>query len=255
MRAADPVAKSSSADVVHIDSHADHHPTPVYAKHVDDNPATITAAFDIDLRAWPTQLVQWLVIFGALGVMLGGAKWWIAHQFVEPSRLVASSIAIAPMSRAGAQDIGAEAPPDDSTSPVQTQTTAPTARDPAVAAATEMSARIPVTVGDEPRATEVPAATVDAPIVRAPAEVPYPRRTYNAQPQVPGSAIAKSGIVILSVLIDTVGNVTEVESLRSLDPAHDAAAIVAARLWKFEPTMHRGRPVAVRGNFTVRFGY
>ncbi|MCH7825465.1 MAG: energy transducer TonB, partial [Acidobacteria bacterium] len=42
---------------------------------------------------------------------------------------------------------------------------------------------------------------------------------------------------------------------RGLDPELDAAAVAAARLWKFEPTMHQGRPVAVRGNFTVTFGY
>ena len=91
--------------------------------------------------------------------------------------------------------------------------------------------------------------------MRAPSEVPYPRRIYDVQPQVPSNAAATRGIAVLSLLIDIAGNVAEVEILRSLNPALDAAATEAARQWKFVPTMRQGQPVAVRGNFTVRFGY
>ena len=110
-------------------------------------------------------------------------------------------------------------------------------------------------LGDEPGASEAPTRGLLTPTVRAPAEVPYPRRIHDVEPRVPSSAAARRGIAILALLIDTAGNVAEVETLRGVDPELDAAAIGAARLWKFEPTMHKGRPVAVRGNFSVTFGY
>ena len=85
--------------------------------------------------------------------------------------------------------------------------------------------------------------------------MPYPRRIHDVQPQVPSGVASARGIAVLSVLIDTAGNVAEVEILRGLSPVLDAAAIDAARQWTFEPTVHRGGPATVRANFTIRFGY
>jgi TonB family protein len=209
MRAADAVQNSGDADVVRIDRPADRqHPTPAYAKRANDLPVAGTPSLGVDLRGQLAQLAQWLIVFGALGLLVGGAKWLNARQAVQPFPPVASS------------------------------------------AATGTAAR-----GDEPTASGTPTRGLLAPTVRAPAEVPYPRRIHDVEPLVPSSGAARRGIAILALLIDTVGNVAEVETLRGVDPELDAAAIGAARLWKFDPTMHEGRPVAVRGNFSVTFGY
>lgn len=252
MRAADPVENSGDADVVRIDGPAArHHPTPVYAKRADDGLGTGTLSLSIELRRQPAQLAQWLIVFGALGLVIGGAKWLNARQAVEPERPVVSSTA-APTSRQRAA-VRAALPPDVSVVPGPA--IALTSNESGAAVAARTVARVPATGGGEPPATAVPAPTLTGPTVRAPARVPYPRRIHDVQPRVPGSVAMKRGIAILALLIDAAGNVAEVETLRTLDPELDAAAIAAARLWKFEPTMHQGKPVAVRANFTVRFGY
>jgi len=244
MRAADAVQNSGDADVVRIDRPDDRqHPTPAYATRADDVPVAGTPSVGVDLRGQLAQLAQWLIVFGALGLLVGGAKWLNARQAVEPFAPIASSAATDTTLQRGT--VAAEPAP----------TIASTSEDSGDAPATETAARLPVTVGDEPGASEAPTLGLLTPTVRAPAEVPYPRRIHDVEPRVPSSAAARRGIAILALLIDTVGNVAEVETLRGVDPELDAAAIGAARLWKFEPTMHEGRPVAVRGNFSVTFGY
>ena len=74
MRAADPVENSGSADVVRIQRPAHpHHSQPVYAGRTDDR-ATTTLSLDVDLRGWPAQCTQWLIVFGLLGLLIGGQK-------------------------------------------------------------------------------------------------------------------------------------------------------------------------------------
>lgn len=256
MRAADPVEISGSADVVRIDRPAHrHHPQPVYAGRADDL-ATATLSLDVNLRAWPAQFAQWLIVFGFLALLIGGAKWWDGRQAVGPDGFVASSTVTVPAPQRGTEVARTDAPPAASDSPTAASVVASTSDAPGIAAATTRTGvPVAVPVGGEQRATESAGQALRAPRVRAPAEVPYPRRIYDVQPRVPSSAAATRGIAVLSVLIDTAGNVVEAEILRSLDPALDAAAIGAALQWKFEPTMRQGRLVAVRGNFTVTFGY
>jgi hypothetical protein len=96
MRAADPVENSDSADVVRIDRPAHrHHPQPVYAGR-DDDAATARLPLDVDPRAWPAQLAQWLIVFGLLGLLIGGAKWWDGRQAVGPDSFGASSTVTVP---------------------------------------------------------------------------------------------------------------------------------------------------------------
>ncbi len=255
MQAADSVGNSDSVDIVRLDGPTHpHHPQPVYAARADDL-TTATLSLDVDLRAWPAQFVQWVVVFGFLAVLIGGAKWWDGRQTVGPDRFVASSTVTMPAPQDGTSVARTDAPPAASNTPSATSVVASTSDTPGMAAATRPGVPVPASVGGEQRATESAAQMLDAPRVRAPAEVPYPRRIYDIQPQVPSSAATTRGIAVLSLLIDTAGNVVEVEILRGLDPALDAAAIAAALQWKFEPTMRRGRLVVVRGNFTVRFGY
>ena len=239
MRAADAVQNSGDADVVRIDRPADRqHPTPAYAKRANDLPVAGTPSLGVDLRGQLAQLAQWLIVFGALGLLVGGAKWLNARQAVQPFPPVASSAATDTTLQRG---------------------TAPAEPAPRIASTSEDSGDAPApgtaARGDEPTASGTPTRGLLAPTVRAPAEVPYPRRIHDVEPLVPSSGATRRGIAILALLIDTAGNVAEVETLRGVDPELDAAAIGAARLWKFEPTMHEGRPVAVRGNFSVTFGY
>lgn len=260
MRAAEPVETSGSADVVRIDRPAHQHlPQPVYAGSTDDA-ATRTLSLDIDLRAWPAQCAQWLIVFGFLGLLIGGAKWWDGRHAVGPENFVAASSLTVPAAQRGAGAVRIEAIRTDATpaplnSPIAASVVAPSSDAPGIATANRAAVSVAVPVDSEQRAIEPAAQALRAPRVRAPAEVPYPRRIHDVQPQVPSGAATTRGIAVLSVLIDTAGNVADVEILRSLDPALDAAAIDAALQWKFEPTMRRGRLVAVRGNFTVRFGY
>jgi len=255
MRAADPVDNSDNADGVRIDrlSHP-HHPQPVYAGGTDDR-ATATLSLDVDLRAWPAQFAQWLMVFGFLGLLIGGAKWWDGRQAIGPDSFVASSTFTVPAPPSGTEAVRTDAPAAAATTPTAASAVASTSDAPGITATDRPGVRVPASVSGEQRATESAEQMLDAPRLRAPAQVPYPRRIYDIQPQVPSSAATTRGIAVLSLLIDITGDVVEVEILRSLDPALDAAAIAAARQWKFEPTTRRGKLVAVRGNFTVRFGY
>ena len=171
MRAADPVENSGDADVVRIDGPAArHHPTPVYAKRADDGLGTGTLSLSIELRRQPAQLAQWLIVFGALGLVVGGAKWLNARQAVEPERPGVSSTA-APTSRQRAA-VRAALLPDLPIVPAPA--IALTSDESGAAVATRTAVRVPATRGGEPPATAVPAPTLSGPTVRAPARVPYP---------------------------------------------------------------------------------
>lgn len=103
MRAADPVENSVHAGVARIDRPgARHHPTPVYAKRADDDLGTGTLSLSVELRRQPAQLAQWLIVFGALGLVIGGAKWLNARHVVEPEQSVATHPAADTSLRRGA---------------------------------------------------------------------------------------------------------------------------------------------------------
>lgn len=257
---------SRNADLVSIDrSSAQHNATPVYAQRDDEG----TGVFDIevDVRGWSAQALQWLIIFTVLGLLIGGAKWWNARQDAAIARLVSAP----PPITTPAQPNGGDDPDGTAIDGTTADGTAadagsyagtpaathgPSVADPPFPQSPDGST--PGSTGDDLVAASSPgsaAGTIDVPTVRAPADVPYPRRIHDVTPQVPDGAAVRRGIAVLTLLIDTAGNVAEVELLRGLDPALDEAAIAAAWQWKFEPTRRNGRPVAVRSNFTVRFGY
>jgi len=261
MRAAEPDDKEGEAEVVPIDRSARKHPdAPVYAHR--DVEATGTFDVEVDVRGWTRQAVQWLVIFAILGAIIGGAKWWSARQGAEIARL-ATAPAVSPPAPQAADDDGSAPGEPSGTSAASSEAgapsgslagsgtlgTTPPVTDPAFAETPDGSQQV------APAVAETPVGTTDAPTVRAPSEVPYPARIHDVAPQVPEGATVQRGIAVLSLLIDTAGNVAEVELLRGLDPVLDDAAVAAAWQWKFEPTDRNGRAVAVRSNFTVRFGY
>jgi TonB family protein len=90
--------------------------------------------------------------------------------------------------------------------------------------------------------------------VRVGGTIKTPARIVDAQPVMP--AIAQQagvrGVVILEIIIAADGQVSDAKVLRSI-PLLDAAAIEAARKWRYEPTLLNGAPVPVIMTATVSF--
>lgn len=259
MRAAEQPA---DAEVVRLDRSArDHDDTPIYAEPAADSRKDSsrrrfrTPRARLDARGASAQLLQWLVIFAVLGLLVGGAKWWNLRQergtteLASALPLVSPESASSPEGEAGAA-AGQAASDDGFTGRAgATAAAAASERDGDTAPA------IPGTVFT-PEAAAAPIADLaDVPTLRAPADVPYPRRIAGDEPALPEGAAVRRGIAVLSLLIDAHGRVADVELLRKIDPALDEAAVGAARGWRFEPTLQNGQAVAVRSNFTVQFGY
>jgi TonB family protein len=70
-------------------------------------------------------------------------------------------------------------------------------------------------------------------------EIPYPMLT--TMPPYPPLAL-ESGVVLVEVLVDSVGDVVDAQVARSAPP-FDEPALDAARQWRFRPTRLRGLPV------------
>ncbi len=73
-------------------------------------------------------------------------------------------------------------------------------------------------------------------------------------PQYPPEARAAgiAGAVLVDVVIDANGHVTDARIVRSI-PLLDEAALAAVRNWQFAPTLVNGAPVPVRMTVTVNF--
>ncbi|MGD8327803.1 MAG: TonB family protein [Acidobacteriota bacterium] len=263
MRASDPVEDSSTGEGGPLDpGRQKHHVTPAYSHRGSE--ATGTFEIDVDVRGWSIQALQWLIIFGALGLLIGGAKWWSSrHEATIAGLATAPPPVTRPAPAAETNGDGTTASMAPQGAPVAG---APVASEPADYGSSTMPSAVPQmpdgSIPDPSGSGDLVAApagaapdTIDVLTVRAPADVPYPRRIHDVTPEVPEGASVRRGIAVLTLLIDTGGDVAEVELLRSVDPLLDEAAIAAAWQWKFEPTLHDGRPVVVRSNFTVRFGY
>jgi len=76
---------------------------------------------------------------------------------------------------------------------------------------------------------------------------PQPRYTEEAR------QARIQGVVILQAIVDTVGNVTDVEIIKGLPLGLSESAIEAVSAWKFRPATLEGVPVAVFFNLTVSF--
>ena len=105
---------------------------------------------------------------------------------------------------------------------------------------------------------EPPAPDTGAPRVVRPvagADVPVPRRTRDKQAEYPREASAAGlfGFVVLEIVIDAHGAVSEAAAVKSV-PGLDEAALKAARQWKFAPTVVGGTAIEVLGYVPVRFG-
>ena len=105
-----------------------------------------------------------------------------------------------------------------------------------------------------------PAAGTDpARALRVGGNIPPPRKIADVPPMYPEEAqkAKVQGVVLLEVVVDEGGNVSETRKLRSI-PLLDQAAIDAVKQWKYTPTLLNGVPVpvlmAVTVNFTLRDG-
>jgi protein TonB len=77
------------------------------------------------------------------------------------------------------------------------------------------------------------------------------RRINPAYPELAKRARV-SGMVILEVVVDELGNVEEIEIIRG-HPLLNQAAVEAVRQWKYSPTLLNGEPVSVIATVTVNF--
>jgi len=82
-----------------------------------------------------------------------------------------------------------------------------------------------------------------------------PKRISFVAPRVPPTARHSSvqGTVILDVLVDVDGNVTQVDEVKGLGHGLTRAAVAAVKKWKFEPARIAGQPTEARVRVSVRF--
>jgi outer membrane biosynthesis protein TonB len=73
---------------------------------------------------------------------------------------------------------------------------------------------------------------------------------YLPMPEVPAGQA--SGVVLVQVLVDEAGSVIEARAISGPNHLH-AAAVTAARLAKFAPTLLMGEPVRVTGTLSYNF--
>jgi periplasmic protein TonB len=85
---------------------------------------------------------------------------------------------------------------------------------------------------------------VSAPIPIYQPEPPYSEEARKAKFQ---------GVVVLSIVVDTAGNVTDVQVVRRLGLGLDEKAEDTVKTWKFKPAMRNGTPVPVRVMVEVSF--
>jgi TonB family protein len=90
--------------------------------------------------------------------------------------------------------------------------------------------------------------------VRVGGNIKQPTKIKDARPIMPAEAIQAGvqGVVILEVVIDESGTVSDAKVLRSI-PILDRAAVDAVRQWEFTQTLLNGTPVRVIMTVTVQF--
>jgi TonB family protein len=90
--------------------------------------------------------------------------------------------------------------------------------------------------------------------VRVGSMIANPRKTFDVPAVAPQQArdAGITGVVILELTVDADGAVSNVRVLRSI-PLLDAAAVAAAKQWRYEPVMLNGRPVPVILTAPVQF--
>ncbi len=85
--------------------------------------------------------------------------------------------------------------------------------------------------------------------------VPKPVAIHKPQPLYTEEARQRriQGVVILQGIVDEEGNVRNLKVIKGLPFGLDQKAIEGVYQWKFKPTVHQGKPVAVHFYFTVNY--
>lgn len=81
-----------------------------------------------------------------------------------------------------------------------------------------------------------------------------PKAKRLAKPKYPRTAFGNrvEGTVIVELMIDAKGKVTEARIIQSV-PELDDAALECVKKWRFEPAKKAGKPVAAVANAPIRF--
>jgi protein TonB len=92
-------------------------------------------------------------------------------------------------------------------------------------------------------------------VFHAGAGVSAPALLYKVEPEYSEEArkAKYQGVVVLTVIVDTAGRVTNPRVVRSLGLGLDEKAIEAVKKWKFRPGYKDGRPVLVSAEIEVSF--
>jgi len=132
----------------------------------------------------------------------------------------------------------------------------PIASNPLAASAPNVPPSRPAGVGSQP-ATGAPPSNSPAPsVIYAESEVDQaPHLLGEAHPTYPANALraGAEGDVVLSLIVDRTGSVSEARVTRPVGHGFDAAALAAVQHLHFQPGRKQGAPVAVRVTWTCRF--
>ncbi len=82
-----------------------------------------------------------------------------------------------------------------------------------------------------------------------------PKVIHKADPEYTPEALeAKlTGEVILSMVIDTEGNPTEIKLVKGLGKGLDEKAVECVQKWRFKPATRNGEPVSVKATIEINF--
>ncbi len=85
--------------------------------------------------------------------------------------------------------------------------------------------------------------------VSAPIPIYKPEPAYSEEAR----KAKYQGVVVLWIVVDAQGNVTDARVVRNLGLGLDEKAVEAVRTWKFKPAIRNGSPVPVRASVEVTF--
>ena len=96
----------------------------------------------------------------------------------------------------------------------------------------------------------------DTPRLPSDPEVTPPKKKTHVDPNYPldEKKAGVDGVVVLEIVVDQKGDVTETDIIRSSGNGNlDDAAVEAVKQWKYEPGVMEGKPVPVKMVIKVRF--
>jgi TonB family protein len=71
-------------------------------------------------------------------------------------------------------------------------------------------------------------------------------------PRTSAVVLPRNHVGVLDIIVNELGNVTEVTVRKSIHPQYDKKLVESVRAWKFKPAMKDGQPVSFRSVFEVK---